>query len=1067
MFTKNKLSIAVVGVLAASAVMPALAQNDNIEEVFVTGMRASLEAAMDIKRNAAGVVDAISAEDIGKFPDSNLAESLQRITGVSISRVNGEGAEITVRGFGGEYNMVTLNGRTMPGASVYGGGSGAGGTWGGSTRAFDFSNLASESVSGVEVYKTGKASIATGGIGATVNVKTAKPLDNPGLNASFGAKALSDSTNRTGSDITPELSGVVSWADDTETFGIAVSGSYQERDSGSTGASENAWNIGVWGEDNLYSFTDDAVIVNAPQDGQLYGRPNDIRYVFSDTQRTRTNAHVALQWAPSEAITTSLDYTFAENEILERRGESTSWLANGNSIDRVEFDTGSVVAAPLYIHETAGPRDQGYEQQLRQQVNTLSSVGFNVDWAVSDRLTLNFDLHNSSMESLPNGPGNSGEIAASLGAPVQTSHWLDFSGDMPLYDFEINDGIQGTSTVRDPSSPDFAPTNYQDADGNDIRYPNWVEAWTVDAADPAVQVFTNGETTDTATAVYRGNNNGELDAGDIGSQVVRVFYAAQTTDLTQMKLDGSFEFDNGRFDFGVESRSMEMTQQASDRYMGMGDWGIANVGDVPVELFEEYNLSDFEDYDASASMQRGFKGNAEDIAQSLVDTYGTADNGYVVAYNPNFSQNNVVKEDINAVYVEVALEGSLGDMPTNILAGLRYESTEVTSSTDMLVPTHLRWLDNNDFNTQRQSDATRLDAVESYDNLLPSLDFDIAITDAIKARASFSQTIARTTFSNLSPAASNFASGGGSVYNGAQPTANLGNPGLLPLESNNFDLSAEWYFDDTSYVSAGVFEKRVKNFVGTEQTNRTLSEFGVIQDVTSGPRVQRAAQALQDEGIALDDTSLFVMTAILDNPTAFPNGAADYASAVAEEVAFTYDIDAVTTGADMDPETVWQISSPINNREAKLYGAEFAVQHFFGESGFGVQANYTVVNGDISYDNGAHPSESQFALLGLSDTANIVGMYEKDGLQARIAYNWRDQYLDDASRNSSRNPVYIEAYSQIDLNVSYDVTDELVVFAEGLNITGENSRSHQRNVHMIEELYDLGARYTVGARYSF
>jgi TonB-dependent receptor len=107
---------------------------------------------MDIKRDSAGVVDAISAEDMGKFPDTNLAESLQRITGVSINRVNGEGSEVTVRGFGGGYNLVTLNGRQMPSANV---GTITGNPLdqgsAGSSRSFDFSNLASEGVKGLQV----------------------------------------------------------------------------------------------------------------------------------------------------------------------------------------------------------------------------------------------------------------------------------------------------------------------------------------------------------------------------------------------------------------------------------------------------------------------------------------------------------------------------------------------------------------------------------------------------------------------------------------------------------------------------------------------------------------------------------------------------------------------------------------------------------------------------------------------------------------------------------------------------------------------------------------------------
>src|SRR5690606_32498170 len=177
----------------------------------VTGIRGSLAKSMDIKRESTGVVDAITAEDIGKFPDTNLAESLQRITGVSIDRSNNEGSKITVRGFGPEFNLVTLNGRQMP---TTGGG-----------RSFDFGNIATEGVSGVQVHKTARADVPSGGIGATVNISTARPLANPGLKASVGVKAVHDTSNEVGDDLTPEVSAIFSntFADDT--FGILVSGS--------------------------------------------------------------------------------------------------------------------------------------------------------------------------------------------------------------------------------------------------------------------------------------------------------------------------------------------------------------------------------------------------------------------------------------------------------------------------------------------------------------------------------------------------------------------------------------------------------------------------------------------------------------------------------------------------------------------------------------------------------------------------------------------------------------------------------------------------------------------------
>src|SRR6059058_860932 len=159
------------------AVTAPAAEPGGTNTVHVTGIRAAMQSTLNLKRNSDGIVDGIVADDIGKFPDTNLAESLQRISGVSIDRNRGEGAQVTVRGVGPDLNMVLLNGRQMPTANL---GDQAG-------RAFDFSNLASEAISQVQVYKSARAGTPPGGIGATINIMTGRPLD-LGNQASFGAK---------------------------------------------------------------------------------------------------------------------------------------------------------------------------------------------------------------------------------------------------------------------------------------------------------------------------------------------------------------------------------------------------------------------------------------------------------------------------------------------------------------------------------------------------------------------------------------------------------------------------------------------------------------------------------------------------------------------------------------------------------------------------------------------------------------------------------------------------------------------------------------------------------------
>ncbi len=1002
----NKTILATV--IASSALSGfAVAQDDGqVEEVMVTGIRASMERAMDVKRNSAGVVDAISAQDMGKFPDTNLAESLQRITGVSIDRNNGEGSRITVRGFGPDFNMVTLNGRTMPTGSAYGGSSGAdASTRGGNSRAFDFANLASEAVSGVEVYKTGKANIAAGGIGASVNIKTSRPLDSAGFKASVGAKAVADTTNRTGDDLTPEVSGLVSWADDSEVFGVSLSASYQERDSGYTGATVNDWTVARWGGGSSNTIYDNpansAIFKNAPAAGDLYSRPNDVRYTFSDRERDRTNAQLTLQFRPVESLTGTLDYTFAQNDQSEHRGEVTTWVQNGGNLTYVEFDNSAIKTPKIITESYSANKDIGFAQQYRSQEDTLESVGLNVAWDVNDQLTVKLDAHDSSLESLPTGPGHAGELDIGIGAPIKTGASWVFSGQ-------------------------------------DI--PSWTHTIT-----------------------------GTLDENDLSSSVMRVWSAEQISDVTQAKIDAEWKFEDGRFDFGIERREMgsNTISYNGNNNQVLGGWGASAPGEFPDGSFEVFDVAgEFDDVSTGNSPHIGFRADARELANSLIDIYSAkkayvgVEDTQVAGQVRNSKSNNDIQEDTDSVYFQLGTKGQLAGMDIDVLAGLRYESTEQTSSSDTPPLDYYVWQSDNDFTPVSKAAGAKSVAKNDYDALLPNLDLSANLTDDIVTRFSFSKTIARPGLSQLGSVVSYGSPNGSTLNAGTTVQATGQNPQLKPLESSNFDLSVEWYFDDASYVSAGLFEKRVINFTGTETVDRTFD----VRDQTAGPRAQAARAALQSRGINVDNASLYAMMQILANPGTYPGGAADYTGAVKDDLNDQAGYSFITPNAD-DPLITYKFRSPVNNREAKLYGAEFAGQYFFGDTGFGVQANYTIVRGDVSFDN-MDITSNQFALLGLSDTANLVLMYEKNAIEARVAYNWRDEFLNRTGAGAN-NPGYIEAYSQIDANVTYHFTDNLAVSFEAINLTGEDRREHARNKNMLWGYDDLGARYQLGARYSF
>ena len=169
-------------------------------------------------------------------------------------------------------------------------------------------------------------------------------------------------------------------------------------------------------------------------------------------------------------------------------------------------------------------------------------------------------------------------------------------------------------------------------------------------------------------------------------------------------------------------------------------------------------------------------------------------------------------------------------------------------------------------------------------------------------------------------------------------------------------------------------------------------------------------------------------------------------------------------GLPEDDLVNFQISTPVNSdRTAKLHGWEFAIQHSFWDTGFGAILNYTIVDGSARYDNTRPSSVTQFALTGLSDSANAVLFYDKNGLQARVAYNWRAKFL----AGTGPNPFYIHSYGQVDASASYEFMRGLTAFVEGINLTNASRRGHlrsNRNAFFASPGY---ARYSAGLRFTF
>lgn len=1031
--TSKALFTIVGGVVLINPVFAQEQSADQIEEVVVTGLRGSLKASMEVKRDSSGVVDAISAEDIGKFPDTNLAESLQRITGVSIDRVNGEGSNVTVRGFGPTFNLVTLNGRQLPAASVgtiTGNPTSAGSQ--GTSRSFDFATLASEGVSGLEVYKTGNAAVPSGGIGATINIKTIKPLES-GNKASIGVKGVYDLG--ADSDITPEVSGLMSWANDSETFGVSAFASYQERKSSVRGVSVEQY--AFFDYDPSLSFLSAATVANAPANGELIALPSNIGISDAQIDRKRINGMVTVQFAPSENTTITADAMYTQNKLAQDSLVPGMWFSRQFSY--IEFNGSDIVKTPVKVIEPVTPpggrgKDlffANYDDNTKDEAYT---VGLNLSHKFNDAWSLGFDAATSSSESGGDGPNGYNSIRmniAAAGAGWQGAYW---GSGVPTATIGVLDNV----------------------------------------------------------ANAHGNGNGVLDVPDISTQTFRTVDSTQKTDTDQFSLAMNWAPDEGiavKFGVGAMRTEMHATSRQTEDFLG--GWGVGSnpmgQSDIPDPslLTQENTLSDFNDLkfvgypDAGSVPATGYYITTLGQESFRVDPWSFA---HAMEGNPlyptwdadNLTQNsfanNTIKEDIYSAYASAKFDGEIAGHQMQTVVGLRYEETRVKANALQNVANQIVWLSDNDFRSIFGTDLTALHDSADYHNWLPNIDFSVNLNESMKLRASVSQTIARPQYNNMFMT-TNVGGPSTPTALGGQARASKGNASLAPLESTNLDLSFEWYYGESDYLSVGFFKKAVNNFVGTGVSKTPLFD---LRDPTSGAPgsiTANARDALIAQGWQVNEQNLFTMSAILSNPADFPGGANDYldpsepgGSQQALDAIAAYDI---APGAN-DALFNFDLSQPVNNHTANIDGEEFAWQHFFGDTGFGFQVNATIVNGDVSYNLRARPEVEQFALQGLSDSANAVLMYEKHGLSVRAAYNWRDAFLTQTVWQGQQGlPAFVDTYHQIDLGITYNINDNLAVGLDGINITGEGQLIYSRTRAMQWWNAEGDPRWTLSARYSF
>jgi TonB-dependent receptor len=863
------------------------ASTEVMSEVVVTGVRESLRSAQAIKQDADQIVDSVQAQDIGKLPDANTTEALQRITGVQIQRRYGEGATdfdhrtqpaIAVRGLTQVQNF--LDGRAIYSAS------------GG--RAFDLEGVAPELLAGIDVYKNAPSNVIEGGVGGAVNLRTRKPFDAPGQIISATVRG--------------------NYYDRVDDDGGAASGLYSNRwdtSAGEFGFLVNAvLSTSKYRQDGLLAGPFDTVapgsIANAPADAQV---PYGFEIYDDSGDRKRLGVAAALQWQPSDALLLTGQYQ--QTKYWFNRTGAYYYDLNNRSNVR----TGGVVTSygtdPL-PGGTFTFNDEGYATSGSLQNQTFETGRFdqelwsqsqnftlNAAWSVSDSLKANFDLQfvksyynadrNGHVLSLYTESGQNG-----LTTPHSTIVDFDLRGKYPPWE------------VRDPDLL-TDPTNY--------TTPYIVDSLQRNDAD----------TIAFAADLEYGFEGGFLD-----------------------KLRGGVRFSDNDIDLRGTWHGVCVTSLGADP----GCSAPAGTPLVPLSAHPELSMpGPSDDWFDGKTVRNGL------LYPAFPPGHGVwAQTQALYALLGATTKNDFAPGDLNSQTEKTYTGWLVADYATEIGSvaidgglGVRVIKTELTSS-----------------GTQFNSDGTSapIDVDNSYTKALPSFNLRAKFTDTIQARLAYSKGLARPNFDQLS---TNLTLNNPNQVNPVtgHPSASSGNPALDPIESDNYDLSAEWYFAPTSSLTAGVFYKKVDGFLAS--------------------------------GIILADY----------------NGV-------------TYD---VTTN--------------VNSGEGTVKGAELGYQQFFDFlpgvfSGLGLQANYTYVDSSISNPFATSGSNipQQVPLEKLSKNSyNVVALYEKGPVSARVAYNWRSSYLDQTTGSGANGiPQYAEPYASLDASVSFDINDHMTVSFDGVNL---------------------------------
>ncbi|MDO3386247.1 TonB-dependent receptor [Gilvimarinus sp. SDUM040013] len=878
-----------------------------LEEVVVTGFRQSLSQALDVKREAVGTVDAILAEDIADFPDQNLAESLQRIPGVTITRDSGEGRAISVRGLSGEFTRIRINGMEAIATTGGEGGPNRG-------RGFDFNVFASELFNSIVVRKTASANVDEGSLGAVVDLNTGRPF-NYKEGVTFAANVegqYNDLTEDTG----PRVSGLFAYNDPEGVWGASVSAAYSD-----TTTEELGQNTVRWAQAGFATVKGVDCAANPGDSGcaevSNAFHPRIPRYGQIEVKRERLGLTAGLQFRPSDATTVSIDALYSELDAS--RGEKWGEVllrGNESGMDVLDY-TYDPATNNLTMMEmdNAWVRNENFEKAWTTE---FSQIGLDIEHEFSD----NFSGH---------------LLVGQSESTLNFSHEITFMYDDRDYEGYLYDYSDDETPILAFNGPDVTdPTNFQMSEFRD-RPTNTVHGFDNLAVDFTWQMS-------------------DAFSVDFGAS-----YKKFTFETEGFRRDSTV-CGNENIDFNCDPNG----DGTNELY---GIWGTP-------ELSEVYNFGDSVAAGSTSSW----------VIPSLDGWINEID-----LFNQPLreDQGNIreVEEEDTALFVQLNGDLDFGGMDFRFDVGVRYAETNQTSS---------------GYNSGTYVTVDR----DAYDDILPSFNTALWLTEDLVWRVAGSQVMTRPGLGNLSP--------GGSV-DPFNYRVSYKNPYLDPTRADSLDTSIEWYFADEAALSFAVFYKDIESRpIGTESegtyasTGLPLSLLNPTSPAGQNPEGQP-----------------WTISSLGDGPG----------------------------GAVEGFELAYQ--SPLS-----VFGGKDSIL-----DNFGVIANYTYVDSEVDYTFGDEIiTERLFGLSNYSYNATLY--YEDDKFNARISAAYRDDYLTGTSGNNNR----FEGYGgtmNVDVSAGYALTENLDLKFEAINLTDDyQDRFTDLENKRRYEWDHTGRVFTVGVKYT-